>query len=233
MTRCTGGSPRAGRWRRQPAARATCCTPRSASDSWPRHRRPHRCASPPENQDEAGCPTPKRLADTVADFEVTAEGTAVQLLSAGRPYSIPVLPAGAGCWATPAPRRRLPLSPRARPRRRPGRCPVMDPDQALRDLRAALTALRHAIDNDTGDVAGHASTVLDLFTGLDHWLTTAASYRPTGSRPPASTRPKGSDRDDRSRRHALIIPPVGPPHTQQIGSEDLTALQQLVGGLIE
>ncbi len=169
----------------------------------------------------------------MADFEVTAEGTAVQLLSAGRPYSIPVLPAGAGCWATPAPRRRLPLSPRARPRRRPGRCPVMDPDQALRDLRAALTALRHAIDNDTGDVAGHASTVLDLFTGLDHWLTTAASYRPTGSRPPASTRPKGSDRDDRSRRHALIIPPVGPPHTQQIGSEDLTALQQLVGGLIE
>ena len=32
---------------------------------------------------------------------------------------------------------------------------------------------------------------------------------------------------------ALIIPPVGPPHTQQIGAEDLAALQRPVGGLIE
>ncbi len=32
---------------------------------------------------------------------------------------------------------------------------------------------------------------------------------------------------------ALVIPPVGPPHTRQVGAEDLPALQRLVGGLIE
>jgi hypothetical protein len=68
----------------------------------------------------------------------------------------------------------------------------MDPDQALRDLRGALTALRRALDDDTDDVADHASTALDLFTGLDHWLTAGgflpADWQPTTHRP---TRPTG------------------------------------------
>ena len=70
----------------------------------------------------------------------------------------------------------------------------MDPDQALHDLRAALTALRRALDHDTDQVAGHAGTVLDLVTGLDHWLTSGgfppADWQTPTHRP---TRPKGSD----------------------------------------
>ncbi len=42
-----------------------------------------------------------RLADAVMDFQVTADGAAVQLLSGGQPYSIPVLPGEAGLYPHP------------------------------------------------------------------------------------------------------------------------------------
>jgi hypothetical protein len=66
----------------------------------------------------------------------------------------------------------------------------MDPDRALTDLRAAFAALRRTLAGDPDAAAAHASTALDLFTGLDHWLTTGgfppADWQPTTSPGPAT-----------------------------------------------